>query len=405
MKPVRLYLYALLACVTWAATPTSADVADLQRAVASLAAQHQAVAHAADLAAERYVRQPRLAVRGSQAISIDLATRPGGFASYHGVQNAPGGVVLYHLDYPARKGVDAKARLLEHLRDAIALRKAGHVVIGFVSRRTIERQGGEKALAHACDAVVDVPDDGPATFGHLAAAWAFQAELFAACTRLGRTPVLRVSPRLDRKRWRQERYQGLDFHSIDTVEPIAAGELTRRYLHQLGELIRDMASINRVAIRKAADRIRTANRTGGTAWLAAAPSPLSTHAAGLSHSDPDLLRWWGTQAGAAGVGPRDVFIAFGTDHAPGEPWWPLAQIDAMQAAGLGTVYVLDTCYLDPARDTPRGDVLIKTWQPWEDALVKISNHPARVGASSGLLTEAIYYLVTAQASQDVEEAD
>ena len=120
---------------------------------------------------------------------------------------------------------------------------------------------------------------------------------------------------------RQALTEGVNVNVTLLFSPQAHVDVMHAYLdaiearHEKGESIRDMASVNRVAIRQAADRIRTANRTGGTAWLAAAPSPLSTHAAGLSRSDPGVLRWWGTQQASGGVGPRDVFIAFGTDHA------------------------------------------------------------------------------------------
>jgi len=391
MTPARLILLALLVLPPGV---TRADLSAIDGTIDALQQRLPALGHAADVAAQRFAQRPHLAVRGSHAIAIELGTKPGGLASYHGSQNTPdpGSVFLYHLDAPVRRDADANAVLLEHLRDAIKLRQSGHVVIGFVDRNTIESLGGNNALAHACDAVVDVAGPGPRPLNHLVAAWAFQAELFAACTRLGRTPVLRKSPRLDRKGWRAQRYAGLTFHSVDTAEPIAAGVLGRRYLDKLRELLHTMVNVNHDALPEARQRIRAANQTGGHALLTAAVSNLNGHAAGVSADDPGALEWLDLSA-TPHPGPRDVIVAFGTDHAPGEPWWPLGQIQAMNTAGLGTVYVLDACFMDPQRDVPEGDVLIQTWQPWGDALVKIDGHAARVGASSGVLTEAIYHLL------------
>lgn len=69
-------------------------------------------------------------------------------------------------------------------------------------------------------------------------AWAFTAELIAACTRQNKTPGIWPSGAIPGYEAWEKQYQTLKFHDDFTVRPIEAGVLGRRYLQILREQVR-----------------------------------------------------------------------------------------------------------------------------------------------------------------------
>ena len=67
--------------------------------------------------------------------------------------------------------------------------------------------------------------------------WAWTGEFVAACTRLGRMPVLYQSYGLPGGPERGKKYQGKKFHDDLSIKPIPAGVLGREYLERIEQLL------------------------------------------------------------------------------------------------------------------------------------------------------------------------
>jgi hypothetical protein len=77
--------------------------------------------------------------------------------------------------------------------------------------------------------------------------WTWTGEFVAACTRLGRTPVLYQSYGLPGGPERGKKYQGEKFHEDLSVNPIPSGVLGREYLDQIQRML---AKINETQMPK-----------------------------------------------------------------------------------------------------------------------------------------------------------
>ena len=88
------------------------------------------------------------------------------------------------------------------------------------------------------------PLDTVANVSHL---WAWTGEFVAACTRLGKMPVLYQSYGLPGGIERGKRYQGRRFHDDLNIKPIAPGVLGKSYLSEVEDML---ASIQETQMQK-----------------------------------------------------------------------------------------------------------------------------------------------------------
>ena len=90
------------------------------------------------------------------------------------------------------------------------------------------------------------------TVANLVELWTWTGEFVAACTRLGKMPVLYQSYGLPGGPERGKKYQGKRFHDDLTVKPIPAGLLGRAYLDQIERMLAKVGGAQMPKILEAA---------------------------------------------------------------------------------------------------------------------------------------------------------
>ena len=95
--------------------------------------------------------------------------------------------------------------------------------------------------------------------------WTWTAEFVAACTRLGKMPVLYQSYGLPGGYERAKKYQGKRFHDDLTIRPIAAGVLGKEYLNQIKGMLARIQETGMPKMDRAAEWWRQAK--SGTALV------------------------------------------------------------------------------------------------------------------------------------------
>jgi hypothetical protein len=219
--------------------------------------------------------------------------------------------------------------LAGNLADAAALRAGGSVVIGLASVDQLSSQGMLAAAQQATDVLLDnaAPQPGGrfaapmAGVLNAAAAWTVACELFAACTRLGHTPVVYKSLELDTRHRRLLRYGSQRFCHDQWVDPIAAGLLGKRYLPELGQVLLDVGTAVWTAIAAASYRADDALRAGERVYVHGGGRYVPYQLGGQLAGDPRVFRMVANRE----VGAADFVIAIGTHEPAGSQWWGRAQ--------------------------------------------------------------------------------
>jgi hypothetical protein len=255
--------------------PPPAALRSLQQGMAQM---EQAIAHAESLlpeisqaaegAARRWIAGGDLYAAGDDCATDELFYRAGGLIGIKRIgpkkQNGNGSqvpwgevpeksVILYAMHRTADPGI-----LL--FEDLAHLMFEGDTVVFFGSSRWLACRRSVEALRKRVPAErfffidTDLPQDtsfatadgrrygdcaGMVTAVH---AWAFTAELIAACTRQNKTPGIWPSGAIPGYAAWEKQYQKIKFHDDITVRPIEAGVLGRRYLQVLRRQIQACAA-------------------------------------------------------------------------------------------------------------------------------------------------------------------
>ena len=222
------------------ARPSVLYLSRLIDAVDRTRGQMPAITASAEVAADHMNRGARLFVAGTQKEFFnEMIDRAGGLAMVKPVPKIlnRGDIVLYTV--PSRLTVADRARIADW-------RGRGVFVIAFASAAlsadpyfqpdVLIDSGDEEGLALADGKMC--PTD---TVINLFNAWAWTGEFVAACTRLGRMPVLNQNLGENGARQRAQRYRGLLFHDDLQVSAVAPGTLGNVYLDCVAESLAAMA--------------------------------------------------------------------------------------------------------------------------------------------------------------------
>lgn len=362
-----------------AAADPAALMGEYDRAVRQVEAQDETIVRAADTLAAAVVDGAALAVAGSTPVRLDAMNRPGAMLATHAAPGA-GDAVVYVLEdsAPAVAGTER----IE------ALAAAGSTVVVLAAWDADVADTLRGRVHAAASAVIEIESGAslrPALT--LTAFWALQAELFAACTRLGETPIVQRCETLDPAGRRAWRYGERRFHHDLWLDPIPPGRAARAYLDHARTLALDLRTVSGDALDEAAWRCGIAARDGGTVWLTAG-ARLVFASRYLPGGPTGVMRpWsWNPRTGAGPAAVDDVVIAVGGVDPPSWTWW--REIDAMRDAGLGVVWVQPGHFVDRDRLAAR-DVLLDTQTPFGDACVKAAGYDTRLGPLSSLATELV----------------
>ncbi len=409
----------LLAAVVALPLPSRADEAPAARAylnevlhtLDAVESDLPRIARAAEAAAAPFIADRDLGVRGGAGLAGELGGRGGGFMTYHGTPGKPGDPILYAFGV-IQRGRDPVAQLEREIADARQLRDAGSVVIGLASVAQLRSYDLLEPARAACSVLIDnhcpVNDTSAAptmTVVNAAIAWAWSSELFAACTRHGYTPVIRKSPEIDYRLQRYHRYQGLRFHALKQLDPIDPGVLGKAYLDALRGVLRDVGTASWRPLAEAAHRAAEAKRAGGRVFIRVGGRYLAHHHGGQLAGDPGVfvgLDHDGSNPAMPPPGPDDFVIALApTSAPPGTDWW--GEPEMLRDAGRGVCWVV-SAYLTQPWDLRPNDILVDQQWPVGDALVKAAGYDVRIAPASGVVAEAIMWMLAAQVDADLRTA-
>ena len=225
------------------------------------------------------------------------------------------------------------------------------------------------------------------TVANLLDLWTWTGEFVAACTRLGRMPVLYQTYGLPGGPERGKKYQGKRFHDDLTIKPIPAGVLGREYLE---EIERMLAKIHDTQMPKILQAARWwAQATSATTLVtghifprhAQDPRtlPMGSLAAVPAWEDKDLL-----EAGR----PPQFILYVGYQFAPRKL---LAQAKAM---GVELVY-LDVQPAQPPEPASNILYIDPAW-PLADGCVTVPGYDVPILPASGVVQAAIYWTIASE---------
>ena len=212
--------------------------------------------------------------------------------------------------------------------------------------------------------------------------WTWTGEFVAACTRLGKMPVLYQSYGLAGGPERGKKYQGKRFHDDVSIKPIPGGVLGREYL---GEIQRMLGKLGETQMPKILEAAR---------WWGQATSAtifVTGHIFPRHAQDPRTLplgrfavvpAWEDNELLDAGRPPRFVLYL-------GYQFAPRKLVEQAKALGVKLVYSA----VQPAQppEPARNVLYIDPAWPLADGCVTVPGYDVPILPASGVVQAAIYW--------------
>ncbi|MCX5659128.1 MAG: hypothetical protein NTW19_05315 [Planctomycetota bacterium] len=405
----------------------------LDKILGNIDADMPAITDAAEKAADQFIKEGALGVRGEPGFTSEFAGRAGGFVACAGGPGKPGQPVLYALGI-CHKGQRPHELLDKQLTDAGKAKEAGSIVIGIASLKQLKALDMLGRAANACTVLLDnhapvndgivtesVPvasppgsEANPASSLHYprtllpiyaiaddAVGWSFCCELFAACTRRDKTPVMYQSIMVDTKHERLKKYQGKPFHNDVKVGAVAVGKLGKAYIAGVRGVLRDVGTASWPAILNASEAAGEVLADGGKVYIFARAHAPQFHHGGQLATDPGLFEMLNgpNDKMLAAPGQADFTLAVGYAFPPEalentHPFWLDPAV--IRGAGRGVAWVMASYALVPG-DIHRGEILVDQRWGLGDAVVPVPGYDVRIAPSSGIVSEAMMWMITAEA--------
>lgn len=244
-----------------------------------------------------------------------------------------------------------------------------------------------------------IPFDSPAgvfknqfpldTVANVCELWTWTGEFVAACTRLGKMPVLYQSYGLPGGPERGKKYQGKKVHDDLTIQPIAPGVLGRAYLDQVGTMLAAIEKSQMPKILQAAKWWRETTSNSTTILVtghmfprhALDPRtvPCGKFVAAPAWEDKELLD---------PASPPQFVLHLGYQFAPQK------LVDRAKASTVKLVYST----VQPAQPPePASNVLyLDPGWPLTDGCVRVPGYDVSILPASGVIQAAIYWSIMAE---------
>ena len=364
MKAILLIAALVLSRSLWASTAMAAEsyLARLRDAIILTPSKLAAIGDSAGLAAAEHLAGGNIWVAGRQPDFMPEATgRAGGLIAMASLD--PRGPSEHDIVLYAVPGTLEQ----DDLKRVDSWRQRGAVVVTFSSPT------GCLNDHFPIDTVANVVD-----------LWIWTGEFVAACTRLGKMPVLYQSYGLPGGPERGQKYQGRKFHDDLTVQPIGAGVLGREYVDQIQRML---SSINETQMPKILEAARWWNQAASAMTLFTGhmfPShaqdpraiPASLFAAVPAGEDRELLET---------DNPPEFVLYLGYQLAP--------QRLLVQARTLG-VNLVYSDVLPAQPPEPSGNILyIDPAWPLADGCVTVPGYDVPILPASGVVQAALYWTI------------
>ena len=364
--------------------PSAQYLDRLLTAVDRTRAQLPQITASADVAADRLARGARLFVGGTQAeFANEMIDRAGGLASVATIPKVlnRGDIVLYAVN--SRLTVADRARISRW-------RSQGVYVIAFASATlsadpyfqpdTLIDSGDDEGLALADGTIC--PTD---AIANLIAAWTWTGEFVAACSRLGRVPVLNQGLGESGALQRAERFRGRVFHDQSEgvrVPPLTGQLLGSAYLDCVAESLEAVKTQAPGALAYAGAWLRhSATPSRG---LYAASTLFPEHFA-----DPRAPQLFGTVSDLKLRQPPQtlVSVVIGYQEPP--------QI-AIDYAILRRGKLIYTSARRDAADSRHEIVYVNPHWPADDACVSLPGYDITILPSGSVMQAAVYWSLIAE---------
>ncbi|MGO9201907.1 MAG: hypothetical protein ACLQM8_15370 [Limisphaerales bacterium] len=225
------------------------------------------------------------------------------------------------------------------------------------------------------------------TVANLVELWTWTGEFVAACTRLGKMPVLYQSYGLPGGPERGKKYQGKRFHDDLTVKPIPAGLLGRAYLDQIERMLAKVGGAQMPKILEAAK------------WWGRATSAtvlVTGHIFPRHARDPRTLPL-GALVAVPAWEDKDLLDA---SHPPqfvlyvGYQFAPQRLVDQAKAMEVKLVY-FDVQPAQPP-EPARNILYIDPAWPLADGCVTVPGYDVPILPASGVVQAAIYWTLASE---------
>lgn len=217
--------------------------------------------------------------------------------------------------------------------------------------------------------------------------WTWTGEFVAACTRLGKMPVLYQTYGLPGGPERGQKYKGKKFHDDLTIQPIPAERLGREYRQQLETMLAKVRDTQMDTLLKAARWWRDSTSTS---------SLFTGHMFPRHVLDPRAPKLGDTTA----VPAWEDKPLLDPSHLPqcviyvGYQFAPLKLIGQARSLGVKLVY-FDVQPAQPPEPTENILYINPEW-PLADACVHIPGYDIPILPASGVLDAAIYWTIAAE---------
>ncbi len=385
---------------------------------------------AAEAAAKSWIASNEIYTAGDPCATDELFYRAGGLIGlkrvgpynreFNGIQRrwnkvAKKSVIIYSM----HRNINPDVLLFENLRD---LKARGDVIIFFGSskwmacRRVVSELSKKKGFFF-----IDTGIDQHATFktdksikygdyGGMATtvhAWAFTAELIAACTRLGKTPCIWPSGSIPQYEAWEKKYQTANFHDVINVKPIEPLKMGKEFLEILKQQVQACAD--------ASDQLRA-----GAKLLAKCPADKAVYTMVESHllanetrfpkqlpnwilaqrywrwrnvaptlEDGDSIYWLGNYNWPKHVEDQALKnnhpLVGVSLYGPKQNAKHIAMHTPENESAEGNAFIDLTTQLDPVGSLPNTMTWVRA--PWQypDGVVKIDNYPLPACPTSSII--------------------
>lgn len=363
---IFLFLVMLLQPEAWAGAAGAEDyLARLQSTIAQTRAHLPALTQSAEHAAGEFLSGGNLWAAGRQPDFIaEACQRAGGLMAMSPLSGhvpARHDVILYAVPGAIS---DSDQKIFDDWRGR------GATVVAFCS------DAGLFQNKFPIDTVVNVAE-----------MWAWTAEFAAACTRLGKMPVLYQSYGLPRGRERAAKYQGKKFHDDLKISPIAPGVLGKEYLDQIQGMLAKIQKTELPKINRAAEWRRKAKSS---------TTLFTGHMFPMHGQDPrvigigDFVRApaWENKDLLGMRSPEFVFYL-------GYQFAPQKLLDQARAKGFKLVYT-DVQPGEPVEASDNILYIAPAW-PLADGCVTVPGYDVPILPASGVIQAGIYWAIASRA--------
>lgn len=233
----------------------------------------------------------------------------------------------------------------------------------------------------------------------VAALWVWTGEFVAACTRLGKMPVMYQGFAVPGGKERAQRLAAIDpkFHQ-ETPEPVAAGRLGKAYLAELRNDFGVVFAKEKAAIRALAEKAVATMASGRGTYLLP-PTHVLVNAPSAPSFDPGYFERindeWSKLRQDIALKPGDLVFCNSFDDV-----WPIGDLAAtMRADGIILAWSFAGYKTGPNEGLQvigKDDLFINQHWDFGDAVVEVPGYDTRILPTSGVITESILRLVEAE---------